>query len=112
MKKTTLRKTLIAMLAAAMCATGAVIPTSAVSVEPCADHTHEYCHISHGSDYTSSGSGDVCYYIHYTQCVYHCSRCGNSIMGNHTDSVSHDYELYYEAHNTYLKCRVCGYVRY
>ena len=54
MKKTTLRKTLIAMLAATMCATGAVIPTSAVSVEPCADHTHEYCHISHGSDYTSS----------------------------------------------------------
>ena len=111
MKKMNIRKTMIAVLAAAMCATGAVIQTSA-KVEPYADHTHELTHVSHGSSYTSSGSGDVCYYIHYTQCLYRCSVCNNTYMGHHTESVSHDYELYYEAHTMYMKCKTCGHVDY
>lgn len=111
MKKTNIRKMMIAVLAAAMCATGVVIPTSA-QVETCADHTHELTHVSHGSSNTSSGSGDVCYYIHYTQCLYRCDRCGNTYMGHHTDSISHDYEPYYEAHNIYMRCKTCGYINY
>ena len=106
MKKITLRKTLIAMLAAAMCVTGAVIPTSARYVQEC---NHNYTHVSHGSTVDHGSDATYCYNIDYYQCVYRCNKCNNSIMGNHSASQKHDFVLQYEAHNTYLECVYCGY---
>ena len=106
MKKTTLRKTLIAMLAAAMCATGAVIPTSARYVQEC---NHNYTHVSHGSTVDHGKDATYCYNIDYYQCVYRCNKCNNSIMDNHHEFREHNFVLQYEAHQTYLECSYCRY---
>ena len=106
MKKITLRKTLIAMLAAAMCVTGAVIPTSARYVPEC---DHNYIHVSHGSAVEHGRDATYCYSIDYYQCVYRCDTCGDSIMANHNESQIHNFVLQYEAHQTYLECVYCGY---
>ena len=109
MKKTNIRKTMIAVLAAAMCATGAVIPAAA-NTTTC---YHKYVHVAHGSPSSRSGDSQCCYYIDYFQCVYECSWCHNSTMGNHTEGRPHTMDqLYYEAHHVYMQCSNCSYVDY
>ena len=108
MKKTTLRKTLIAMLAAAMCATGAVIPTSArdYSTLSC---NHTGPHQSHGSHTLSGSDAKYCYTYHYYQCLYLCNLCNNLFMANHSESQEHS-PIYKNGPGGLIRvCDLCGY---
>lgn len=106
MKKTNIRKTMIAVLAAAMCATGAVIPTSARS--QCAAYGHTLVH-AHGSK-TVTSDAQYCYYIQYYQCAEYCTVCNYSTMFNHVESKEH-FMIYASGPGGVVrKCADCGYV--
>ena len=110
MKKTTARKTLIAMLAAAMCATGAVIPTSA-NVELCSSG-HNWYHASHGSYVDHGTDRTYCYNINYYQCVYRCfhTGCSASTMMNHHEYQEHQ-PIYKDSSDGVIHtCSLCGYL--
>ena len=98
------------MLAAAMCATGAVIPTSA-NVELC-ESVHSWYHISHGSSVDHGTDRTYCYNIDYYQCVYRClhAGCSASTMKNHNDSQEHQ-PIYKESSGGVIHtCSLCGYL--
>ena len=106
MKKTTLRKTLIAMLAAAMCATGAVIPTSARG-DYCNVNGQFFVHKSHGSMSVVDDPA-YCYYYNYYQCIEECYYCGTTRMTNCTVSQMHSY-IYKNINGTLVRmCDLCG----
>lgn len=110
MKRTNIRKTMIAVLAAAMCATGAVIPSTANTASVC---HHSYECVSHGSSSSRSGDSQCCYYIDYFQCVFACKWCDHTMMSNHTEGRPHTLDLlYYEAHHVYMQCSYCSYIEY
>lgn len=105
MKKMNIRKTMIAVLAAAMCATGAVIPTSADSQ---CTNGHSLVHL-HGSSSTTTDS-TYCYYTQYYQCVESCRNCSYSTMFNHTESKEH-FKIYSNGPGGLVrKCADCGYI--
>ena len=107
-EKMNIRKTMIAVLATAMCATGAVIPTSAVTASECPPHSIVHNHgnyVDYGTDST------YCYRTGYVQCSEYCTKCSYSTMYNHTlSSRTHTEELYYEAYEVHIRCSYCGYM--
>ncbi len=106
MKKMNIRKTMIAVLAAAMCATGAVIPTSA-RAGYCDAHGHSFYHKSHGSISVVNDPG-YCYYYNYYQCIEECYYCGATRMTNCTVSQEHSY-IYKNINGTLVRmCDLCG----
>lgn len=103
-----IRKTMIAVLATAMCATGAVIPTSAVTASECPPHSIVHNH----GNYVDYGTDSAyCYRTGYVQCSEYCTKCSYSTMYNHTlSSRTHTEKLYYEAHEVHIRCSYCVYM--
>ena len=112
MKKTNIRKTMIAVLAAAMCATGAVIPTSADNVSVCANSVHSWIHApTHGSIVDNGQPESYCRNISYYQCVETCTHptCTASRMINHHDIQPHTPGYQNSSSGVIRVCMDCGY---
>ena len=111
MKKTNIRKTMIAVLAAAMCATGAVIPTSADSFSVCANNEHTWVHTSHGSIVDHGQPETYCRNISYYQCLYTCKHptCTATMMKNHHDIQEHAPGYQNSSSGVIRVCLLCGY---
>ncbi len=112
MKKTNIRKTMIAVLAAAMCTTGAVIPTSADNVSVCKNNDHIWIHASHGSIVDNGQPETYCRNISYYQCLYTCKHqtCTATLMQNHYDVQAHAPGYQSSPSGVIRVCMLCGYL--
>ena len=104
MKKMNIRKTMIAVLAAAMCATGAVV------VSATQQHFHtQGSHISHGGSNTITDEY-YCYFTRYSQCLFSCATCGETFMSSHDEYKEHTPIYASGSGGLVRKCADCGYI--
>lgn len=89
----------------------AVITSAITSTEPKEACTHKYVHASHGNKtFSEENTSTKCYHYKWTQCVYRCSKCGDSIMDSHEEVEYHKWVMKQnpETGGYFWGCSKCG----